>query len=105
VVGDEPKPTIQTVVQLLYFIGKMLWRPMTVWMAPWKFPSYSTPLSMTDAASLACVLKLVESGRLKMPLHDNRSFPFTEAGVREALSVQAGGHAHGKVVVKIADVA
>jgi len=44
-----------------------------------------------------------DAGRVKAVLDPAAPFPFTEEGVRGAFSLQKSIHAHGKVVVKIAD--
>ena len=100
VCGDDAAPLVQSAVQLASFAAGMLWRPLWTTAAPW-VPAYRFGVAVATATSIAAVLAHVAEKRLRIPLDAAGSFPFTAAGVIAALRLQAGGHAHGKVVVTI----
>ena len=56
-----------------------------------------------NSGDLKSVLDDVEQKRIRVVLDPSSPFPFTTEGVRNALKLQKSIHAHGKVVVKIAD--
>jgi len=45
----------------------------------------------------------IESGKVQVVLHEDKVYELNEDDVKEALHIQASGHAHGKLVVRIAD--
>jgi NADPH:quinone reductase-like Zn-dependent oxidoreductase len=45
----------------------------------------------------------IDQGRIRVIPDPLSPFPFTEEGVRHAMALQKSTHAHGKVVIKIAD--
>jgi NADPH:quinone reductase-like Zn-dependent oxidoreductase len=80
-------------------LGRMLYSRLHPGLPPWILPP---ALSLEDG-DLKAVLDDVAEGRL-LPLVDSASpFPFTEQGVRQAMALQRSKHAHGKVVIKVAD--
>lgn len=102
VVTDDSVPVVQGLGQLLAFAAGMLWRPTWNLLCPW-LPRYVfTGPSFSTSAKIAAVLAAVDAGKLQIPLHEPEGFPFTAAGVTAAMRLQAGGHAHGKVVVNMA---
>jgi NADPH:quinone reductase-like Zn-dependent oxidoreductase len=102
--GDVKEPLVQTVTQLLDFAGgmmwAMLWRPL--WASLTGAPAYSAVASFASAADIREVLALMEAGKLSVALDERGPFPFSADGVRDALSLQQSGRAHGKVVVDVA---
>ena len=102
VVSDEPNPVAKTWPQLLSLALAMLWRPVWTSFCPW-LPRYIAGVSISDNRSIAEVLRLVATGKLVVPLSEQSPFPFTEAGLKGAFSLQESGHAHGKVIVRIND--
>eukprot|EP00195_Chlamydomonas_chlamydogama_P007431 CAMPEP_0202903868 /NCGR_PEP_ID=MMETSP1392-20130828/26789_1 /ASSEMBLY_ACC=CAM_ASM_000868 /TAXON_ID=225041 /ORGANISM="Chlamydomonas chlamydogama, Strain SAG 11-48b" /LENGTH=347 /DNA_ID=CAMNT_0049591221 /DNA_START=198 /DNA_END=1241 /DNA_ORIENTATION=+ len=102
VVGDDPKPLAQRWYQLLGFAMRMLWKPMWTTFCPW-VPAYLLVMSSIQSKVLSQIMDRVADGRLRIMLDPASPHPFTAEGVRKAFMVQASGHAHGKVVVKIAD--
>lgn len=102
--GDVNEPLVQTITQLLGFAGGMmwcmLWRPL--WAALTGAPAYSAIASFASAADIREVLALIEAGKLTVALDERGPFPFSADGVRDALSLQQSGRAHGKVVVAVA---
>ena len=102
VVGDDPNPLVQRIDQLLVFAMRMLWKPIWTFFCPW-VPAYVMVVSSTEASWLEKVLGLLAEGKLKIVLDPASPLPFTAAGVKRALEIQASHHAHGKVVVKIAE--
>jgi NADPH:quinone reductase-like Zn-dependent oxidoreductase len=80
-------------------LGRMLYSRLHPGLPPWILP----PALTLEDGDLKAVLDDVAEGRL-LPLVDPASpFPFTEQGVRQAMALQKSKHAHGKVVIKVAD--
>jgi NADPH:quinone reductase-like Zn-dependent oxidoreductase len=102
VVGDDPEPLVQRIDQLLAFAMRMLWKPFWTLFCPW-VPAHVVVVSGTEASWLEKVLGLMADGKLRIVLDPASPLPFDAAGVKRALEIQASHHAHGKVVVKIAD--
>jgi hypothetical protein len=102
--GDVNEPLVQTVTQLLGLVGgmmwSMLWRPL--WAALTGAPAYSAVASFASAADIREVLAFIEAGQLSVALDERGPFPFSANGVRDALSLQQSGRAHGKVVIAVA---
>ncbi len=63
------------------------WRRLWTTFCPW-LPAYQQPVCISDSKGIADVLKMVDSGLLSVALDPRCPFPFTEAGVKECLSVQ-----------------
>lgn len=66
----------------------------------WVAPTDALDLNDGDLREL---LEDVVEGRLRPVLDPSSPFEFTETGVRNAFHLQKSCHAHGKVVVKVAD--
>jgi NADPH:quinone reductase-like Zn-dependent oxidoreductase len=99
VAGDDPHPNMGTYRKVLGFALTLPWRPL--WSELWsgKLPYYKLLLPGDTQKSRRAVLERLEDGSLRIIL--DSTLPFTEEGVRRALGAVAGGHAHGKVVVKM----
>ena len=100
VAGSEPRPLVQNVFQLFSFAGGMLRNPIVSTFRS-SIPNYLMVASETKAEILKQVLEYVEQKKLAIVLDPKSPFPFTADGVKSALSLQASGHAHGKVVVEL----
>ena len=102
VVADEPNPVVKGPLQLISFVIGMLWRPL--WTSfSWSLPRYCLGISVSDSKSVAAALADVASGNITIPLDPAGPFPFTEDGVAGALALCASNHAHGKVVIRLAE--
>jgi len=101
--GDVNEPLVQTVPQLLSFVGGMLWSALwrPLWAALTGAPSYSAVASFASAADIREVLGLAAAGKLAVAIDERGPFAFSADGVRDALSLQQSGRAHGKVVVDV----
>lgn len=84
---------------LVPLFGKMLWTRLNPSIPVWHVPE-GLELKPGDLAEL---FKDVDEGRIKVILDPASPFPFTQDGVRKAMALQKSIHAHGKVVIKIAD--
>jgi 2-methylene-furan-3-one reductase len=102
VVADDPDPLVQNPWQLLRFALRMLWKPLVTPWRPW-LPAYILVVSSVTGSALQQVLARVASGEWRVALDPASPLPFTQQGVAQALAIQASHHAHGKVVVKVAD--
>ncbi len=74
-----------------------------MWSSVWRFmPRFKFFLALeAKKGELAELLELVIQGKLKVILEPNSPYEFTIDGVKKAFLLQASGHAHGKVVVKM----
>lgn len=91
-VGDMIKLSFQ-------FLWKLLWTRLNPCIPTWHAPK-GLALKPGDLSKL---FQDVDQGRIKVILDPASPFPFTEDGVRRAMALQKSIHAHGKVVIKIAD--
>jgi NADPH:quinone reductase-like Zn-dependent oxidoreductase len=69
-----------------------------------RLPSYSLAVLGPDERVIVTrTMELASEGKLK-PVMDTRGpFPFTTEGVRDAFRLQECRHAHGKVIIRVAD--
>eukprot|EP00512_Aurantiochytrium_limacinum_P006238 CAMPEP_0171512934 /NCGR_PEP_ID=MMETSP0959-20130129/1907_1 /TAXON_ID=87120 /ORGANISM="Aurantiochytrium limacinum, Strain ATCCMYA-1381" /LENGTH=361 /DNA_ID=CAMNT_0012050889 /DNA_START=602 /DNA_END=1687 /DNA_ORIENTATION=+ len=103
-VGDDPILWAQGIFQILRCMGPALWRNFwTPYFSNW--PSYKWQLDgLPDKREpLTELFKIVESQNLNIVLSENSPFPFTTEGVRAAMNLLQTRHAHGKVIVHVAD--
>jgi NADPH:quinone reductase-like Zn-dependent oxidoreductase len=82
-----------------YLIGKLLWTRVNPFLPKWHAPE-GLELKPGDLREL---FQDIDRGRIRVILDPSSPFPFTEEGVRHAMALQKSTHAHGKVVIKIAD--
>ncbi|KAL3779822.1 hypothetical protein ACHAW5_002007 [Stephanodiscus triporus] len=102
VAGDDPQPDCRTAWKVIKFFGNMLKNMIYTTLKTRTLPNY-VPLWPHDLAkSRKEVLEWMEQGTLTIKL-DGDPLPFTMAGVRQAFITVSSHHAHGKVVVKIAE--
>lgn len=79
-------------------VGSLLW--------PWGRPRYKFAFGLgVDAkrTQFTELFALIEAGTVKVVLDGGRPRAFTTEEVRAAFKLQESGHAHGKVVVQIAE--
>ena len=81
------------------FIGRMLYSRLHPRVPKWVIPE---ALALKDG-DLRDLLQDVQEGRLKPILDPASPFEFTQDSVRKAMKLQKSIHAHGKVVIKIAE--
>lgn len=84
---------------MTWVIGRMLWTRLNPRLPLWVVPA-ALKLEEGDFAGL---FQDVTDGKLQPVLDPSSPFDFTEEGVRKAFRLQQSIHAHGKVVIKIAD--
>jgi len=101
VTGDDPKPDCRTVWKGIKFIAALPWRPLYTRIKSRSLPKYVLLMPYDSQKGRKEVLHWVDEGTLKIVLDEDSPLPFTAAGVRTAFAKVAGGHVHGKVVVKI----
>jgi NADPH:quinone reductase-like Zn-dependent oxidoreductase len=102
VTGDDPQPDCSTAWKVMKFFGYMLTNVIYTKLKTRTLPNY-VPLYPYDLAkSRKEVLEWMGQGTLTIKL-DGDPLPFTVAGAREAFIKVGSHHAHGKVVVKIAE--
>lgn len=79
-------------------VGTLLW--------PWGRPRYKFAFGLgvdAERTQFTELFSLIEAGTVRVVLDGGHPREFTTEGVRAAFKVQESGHAHGKVVVQIAD--
>mmetsp|Transcript_54227 Transcript_54227/g.101661 ORF Transcript_54227/g.101661 Transcript_54227/m.101661 type:complete len:356 (-) Transcript_54227:178-1245(-) len=101
--GDTPYFQVLSMRDVCGLLIKLFGRSCWTGCAGRSVPKYSWFIGglsdpITDE-TWAMVFKAIEEGHLKPCLDPSGPFPFSEAGVRQAFALQAGRHAHGKVVI------
>ncbi|CAN0021285.1 unnamed protein product [Ectocarpus fasciculatus] len=101
-----------------WFDGHSMWQIIRVFMLPvlskiiatslwpWGRPRYKFAFGLgIDAkrTQFAELFALIEAGDVRVVLDGGRPRPFTTDEIRAAFKLQESGHAHGKVVVQVAD--
>jgi NADPH:quinone reductase len=99
-VSFDAEPQAQTIFQAVKMMSPVLARPLWTRIFSSR-PRYLMVISSSCPAEMAKVVELVDSKKLKPILEASSPLPFTEDGVRKALSLIASGHAKGKVVVSM----
>jgi NADPH:quinone reductase-like Zn-dependent oxidoreductase len=85
-----------------WVIGRTLWTRLN----PHRLARWTVPDGLRlEEGDLAGLLEDVAEGRLRPVLDPSSPFEFSTQGVRDAMRLQQSAHAHGKVVIKIADIA
>lgn len=101
--GVESDIAIQSAVDLIkvsfQWMGRDLWTRLNPGAPRWGFPE-GLKLEEGDLKSL---LEDVVEGRLQPVVDPASPFAFDEEGVRAAMHLQQSKHAHGKVVIQIAE--
>ena len=102
VTGDDPQPDCRTVWKVLKFFYSMLATVIYTKLHTLTLPKYVPLMPYNEAKSRKAVLDWMEKGSLTIKF-DTDPLPFTVAGIRQAFIKVGSHHAHGKVVVNIAD--
>jgi NADPH:quinone reductase-like Zn-dependent oxidoreductase len=84
---------------MFQFMGKFFWTRMNPFIPVWHTPE---ALALKEG-DLKALFQDVDQGRIRVILDPASPFPFSEEGVRKAMALQKSIHAHGKVVIQIAD--
>jgi len=103
VTGDDPKPDCRTNWKLLKFFASMFSRMLYTKFTTRRLPNYVMLMPHSVPEGRKEVLGWIEDGSLTIKLDEDSPLPFTAKGVSQAFMKVASGHAHGKVVVKIAE--
>mmetsp|Transcript_6746 Transcript_6746/g.11803 ORF Transcript_6746/g.11803 Transcript_6746/m.11803 type:complete len:366 (-) Transcript_6746:99-1196(-) len=103
VTGDDPHPDCTTVWKTIKFFANLPCRPVYTKMKAGTLPKYVLLLPYGEAEGRKEVLGWMQAGSLKIKLDADSPLPFTSEGVRKAFLKVGSGHAHGKVVVQIAE--
>eukprot|EP00546_Thalassionema_frauenfeldii_P010228 CAMPEP_0178926844 /NCGR_PEP_ID=MMETSP0786-20121207/18789_1 /TAXON_ID=186022 /ORGANISM="Thalassionema frauenfeldii, Strain CCMP 1798" /LENGTH=368 /DNA_ID=CAMNT_0020602073 /DNA_START=403 /DNA_END=1509 /DNA_ORIENTATION=+ len=103
VTGDDPKPDCTTTWKLIRFFARMLGRMLYTQFTRARLPKYVMLMPHSVPEGRTEVLEWIDNGSLTIPLDQDSPLPFTTQGVSKAFRKVASGHAHGKVVVKIAN--
>lgn len=97
---NEPKFT--TVFEGVRMFVPVIWRMCWTTLYPWT-PKYKLVMCTPVEDDFLEAVKLVEENRLKVVIEPASPFPFTCDGAKQAFKLQASKHAHGAVVIKIAE--
>jgi len=103
-VGPTPHYKVQTVLQALFFMRKLVLGGVGPKVMPW-LPKYAWATgglaSSIKDELYAEIFTLVEESKLRIVTDPAGPFPFTAEGVRDAFVLQESRHTHGKVVVLV----
>lgn len=102
VTGDDTSPDCRTYGKLIKFFAQMIGRAIYTKLKSRSLPKYVALMPYGEAEGRREVLGWMREGKLDVRL-DEDPLPFTSEGVREAFAKVGGRHAHGKVVVRVAD--
>ena len=101
--GVETEVTVRGWWDLIRITFEWLGRSLYARLHP-KLPNWVVPDALKlEEGDLDSLLQDVVEGRIETVLDPASPFPFTTQGVRDALALQTSKHAHGKVVVQIAN--
>ena len=101
--GVETDVTVRGWWDLIRITFEWLGRSLYARLHP-KLPNWVVPDALKlEEGDLDSLLQDVVEGRIETVLDPASPFPFTTQGVRDALALQTSKHAHGKVVVQIAN--
>lgn len=100
--GDNAYFEIHSPLGILKTMLPVLWRSLVSSIG--SGPRYRFVLGLAAGdGRLARVVQLAADGAFRPVLEPECPLPFTEEGVRRAFDLQKSNHAHGKVVVHVAD--
>ncbi|CAM9952846.1 unnamed protein product [Sphacelaria rigidula] len=102
VIASTDEPKFRTLWEGLRLFMPTLWRMLWTTLNRWK-PSYKLVICDPVEGDWPELKTSVEEKRLKPVLDPASPFPFTIEGVKQAFALQASKHAHGKVVIKLAE--
>ena len=105
VVGDNPKPTANTLWKAIQYTFQLFVRPLynnTVGRYYYDLPKYTLLLPYDTVLAKKQVLDMIQTRKIKIPLEAKTPYPFTKQGICDAYQKVASGHAHGKVVISMA---
>ena len=98
-VSPQSRKVFDMIKLMSLFMGRSLYSRLNP-----KVPRWVAPEALAlDEGDLKELLEDVKDGRLRPILDAASPFDFTEADIRKAVHLQKSCHAHGKVVIKIAD--
>mmetsp|Transcript_17708 Transcript_17708/g.25984 ORF Transcript_17708/g.25984 Transcript_17708/m.25984 type:complete len:473 (-) Transcript_17708:491-1909(-) len=103
VAGDDPTPKVGSWFGALKASSGMRLRSLGTRLRPRNNPGYIMLTPYDEINGLAQVLQLVQERKLKIVVDPVTPLPFSEEGAKKAFDVQGSRHAHGKIVLKIAD--
>ncbi|CAK9022622.1 NADPH-dependent alkenal/one oxidoreductase [Durusdinium trenchii] len=101
---DNPQIKLQRFYHVFPLMRVMLGRSIAVSMRPGTHPKYQLVSSKLKKDTLPRLLDLATQGKIRSVIENGgEPFPFTQEGVVEAFSKLESGHAHGKVVIRVAE--
>jgi alcohol dehydrogenase len=102
--GVETTITVHGPLDIMKLMMEWVARSLYCRLNP-KVPIWYTPeaLKLEEGDLRELFRDDVDSNKIKVILDPASPFPFTQDGVRQAMALQKSIHAHGKVVLKIAD--
>jgi NADPH:quinone reductase-like Zn-dependent oxidoreductase len=103
VTGDDPKPDMSTWWKTIRFFANLPLRPLHTWIHAKTLPAYILLMPYDIPQGRKQVLDWMEKKSLQIKLDEQSPLPFTQEGVQKAFAIVASGHAHGKVVVQLAE--
>jgi len=108
VVGDNPKPVLTSFFSILRFTTNLLSKPIYTRLLKWFsiYPIYTTFVDFVNKERLNSLILAYEQseGSIKVVLeNEGKPFEFNQDQAFRAIQLIEGGHAHGKIVVKISE--
>jgi len=101
--GVETEIDISNTFAMMRFMAGMMGRTLVSKCHPNR-PTWHVPEALElQPGFLKELFQDIDQKRIRVVLDPASPFPFTQEGVRSAMSLQKSIHAHGKVVIKIVD--
>ncbi len=85
---------------IVLFMAKPLGRSLMSWVRRGS-PSYRMYVDSPNKADMAEILKLVDEKKMRLILHEDRFFEFSEQGAKDAFNLLFSRRAHGKIIMKV----
>lgn len=100
VVIHEWDMQFNSILGLFPYLGRAFGRSFRAFVNP-SSPSYTVHLDGPDKSTMNEVMELTASGKLKVYLHNDETFEFSEEGAKSMFQMLISRRAHGKLVMQI----
>lgn len=103
IVPDEPDFLMHSAAQALGCVAPVLGRALYTRLWPFGLPRYTYHLGISPVDQLGAAAEAAGRSEFRVVLDGASPLPLTTEGVRKAFHLQRSRHAHGKVVVQVAE--
>lgn len=93
---------VRGIGEMISLLGPPMLRGLLSSISPWSRPSYTMMLGGQTPETIQQACRMFEEGKVRVVLHQGRSFEFSEKGTLGAFTTVEQRAGHGNVVVEIA---